>query len=175
MVEKLDLVIEKVSTTILDTFSRDRTNYYDQDEIRSQREELLLKQTIKDATKKRTKVYRLYDKSAKKTIGLIALSTSRLDDKPALLIDYIFIANVYRKKSDNFSFARLLISYAFDKGLILQEEVGLSNLILYPDGEHLNLIKYYKKTYGFQEIREKVLVQNKAKNEKWMYLPLKER
>ncbi len=174
MVNELDLVIAKISSVLLNNFSRDKNNYHSE-KIRSNREELLLKQIIKDASKNRTRVYQLYNKNSNKIIGLIALSSSRLDDKPALLIDYVFITNKFRKSNSNFSYAELLITFAFERGLEFQKEIGMVNLILYPDAENKSLISYYKNNYGFIEIRKKVFIQNKQKNEKWLYLPLKDK
>jgi len=58
--------------------------------------------------------------------------------------------------------------------LELQNDIGLSRLILYPDNKGKNLIEYYKNTYDFKELRENVAVDNKkAKIEKWLFLPLK--
>jgi len=176
MADELDLVIEKVSNpSLLDTFSRATKNYDSTDKLRANREEILLTQTIQDAKKNRTKIYQLRDRKTNIVIGLVALSASRLDDKPALLIDYIFISNDYRAKYSGVKYAELLIVYAFKQGLKLQKEIGLTNLILYPDGENKSLVSYYKNNYGFIEIRKKVLIQNKQKNEKWLYLPLKDK
>ena len=174
MENKLELVIEKiVNFSLLDTFLREIKNYDNIDKIRANREEALLKETIKDARKNRVKIYQLYDKNLNIIIGIVALSASRLDDKPALLIDYIFISNIYRVKYSGINYSKFLIIYAFEKGLELQKEIGLVNLILYPDSENKHLISYYKNIYGFIEVKNRVIIQNKLKNEKWLYLPLK--
>jgi len=68
-----------------------------------------------------------------------------------------------------------LILFAFEKGLKLQKEIGVSNIILYPDNKEDSLITYYKNKYGFIEIREHIAIQKKVQFEKWLYLPLKEK
>lgn len=172
MDKELELVIEIASP--LESFARDRKNYSD-DSLQANREEILLKETIKDSKKHRTKIYQLKNKTANSTLGIIALSASRLDFKPALVIDYIFIANQFRERNSAINYAQYLILFAFEKGLKLQKEIGVSNLILYPDNEEDNLIDYYKKRYGFLEIREHIAIQKKVQFEKWLYLPLKEK
>jgi len=94
MDKELELFIEIVSS--LESFARDRKNYSD-NFIQANREETLLKETIKDSKKYRTKIYQLKNKTLNLTLGIIALSASRLDYKPALVIDYIFIANQFRE------------------------------------------------------------------------------
>jgi len=176
MADELKLAFKRVlNPAELETFSRDVSIYYDEDKIRAYREEVLLKVTIKDAKKNRTKIYKLYDKDLEKTIGLIALSASRLGDKPALLIDYIFVVNEYRFKKSGFYYTSFLIAFALKKGLFFQRHVGLSNIILYPDNEKKALIDYYKKEYGFNEFREKIVIQNKPKEQKWLYIALKDK
>jgi len=59
-----------------------------------------------------------------------------------------------------------LILFAFEKGLKLQKEIDVSNLILYPDNEENSLIAYYKKRYGFIEIREHIAIGKKVQFEK---------
>ena len=176
MADELKLAFKRVlNPAELETFSRDVSIYYDEDKIRAYREEALLKATIKDAKKNRTKIYKLYDEDLGEIIGIMALSASRLDDKPALLIDYIFVVNKYRFKKSGFYYTSFLIAFVLKKGLFFQRHVGLSNIILYPDNEEQVLIDYYKKEYGFNEIRKKVLTQNKQKNQKWLFMPLKNR
>ncbi|MFK5976716.1 MAG: hypothetical protein QM493_09430 [Sulfurovum sp.] len=91
------------------------------------------------------------------------------------MIDYIFIANQFRERNSSINYAQYLILFAFEKGLKLQKEIGVSNLILYPDNEEDNLIAYYKKRYGFIEIREYIAIGKKVQFEKWLYLPLKQK
>jgi len=64
MDKELELVIEIVSS--LESFARDRKNYSD-DSIQANREETLLKETIKDSKKHRTKIYQLKNKTSNLT------------------------------------------------------------------------------------------------------------
>ncbi len=169
----LDLAIENISSfSKLKTFSRDRVSFCSSDNIRAYREETLLKQTLKDAEKNRTRIYQLRDNSSDVIIGVVALSTSRLDSKPALLIDYIFISNKFRRNNSSINYAKFSIGFTYELGLELQKKVGLSYVILYPDNEEKNLFDYYEKEYGFKTIHENVAIQRKTKTERWMYLPL---
>jgi len=65
----------------------------------------LFKETIKDSKKHRTKIYQLKNKTSNLTLGIIALSASRLDFKPALVIDYLFIANPFRERNSAINYA----------------------------------------------------------------------
>ena len=150
------------------------SDIYSNNDSQKFREQSLLSQTIKDATKNRTVIYELIDLNTNTILGIIALSASRLAMKPALLIDYIFVIKQYRKKKFNdISCAEYLMAFAFQKAFEVQDEIGLSNLILYPDKKHQSLIDYYKTNYDFQELREKVVIQNKTEIERWLWLPLK--
>ena len=142
---------------------------------RRSEEEGLLKETIKDAEKNRTVIYELYHKESNEVFGIIALSASRLASKPALLIDYFFICLKYRNKiiEENITYSSYLMAKAFEVGLFIQSDIGLSNLILYPTNSSQKLRKYYTDIHGFIVIKEKVLIQNKFKNETWLFLPLK--
>lgn len=174
MEEILELLIESPSIEALKTFSYNDEHFHQLDIKRKSREVSFLKETISDVEKNRTKVYSLIDSITQKIIGIIALSASRLDDKPALLIDYIFIANIFRHPNSKTNYALPLITFALNKAFILQKEIGLSNIILYPDNESPRLISYYKKTYGFNEIQQRIPIQNKIQKEKWLYLAVKE-
>ena len=173
MDKKSELVIEIIPLVyVLESLLRNRDSY-STDAIQANREEALVKETIKDSKKNRTKIYQIKNENSNVIIGFIALSASRLDFKPALVIDYIFIFNKFRKKNSGINYVQYLIFFAFEKGLKLQKEIGLSNLILYPDNEEKTLISYYKNQYGFKEIRENIAIQRKTLIEKWLYLPLK--
>jgi len=173
MDKELELIIEgDFSLFKLESSLRNRDSYID-DNIQGYREENLVKSILKDSKKNRTKIYQLKKENTEVVIGFIALSASRLDFKPALLIDYLFIFNKFRKKNSNINYAQYLIFFAFEKGLKLQKEIALSNLILYPDNEKNSLIAYYKSNYGFKEIKENIAIQKKTQIEKWLYLPLK--
>ena len=175
MDKELELVVEgDFSFFKLENCLRDRVCYVD-DNIQAFREEALVKEILKDSKKNRTKIYQLKKESSEVIVGFIALSASRLDFKPALLIDYIFIFNEFREKNSGVNYAKILIFFAFEKGLKLQKEIGLSNLILYPDNEEESLISYYKNRYGFREIRENIAVHKKTQIEKWLCLPLKQK
>jgi len=61
MADELKLVFKRVSNpSTLDKFSRDTTIYYSEDKIRANREESLLRETIKDAKHNRTNMYYLH-------------------------------------------------------------------------------------------------------------------
>jgi len=174
MAEELELVIKCPSLASLKSFSRNDAIFHQSHVKRKSRELILLEETIKDYQKKRTQVYALVDNKIEVIMGIIALSASRLDDKPALLIDYLFIANEFRYKHSGVNYALPLITFALEKGFTLQKEIGLSNMILYPDNEAPDLIKYYKETYGFNEIQQRLPVQNKIKKKKGLFIPIKE-
>ena len=63
------------------------SDIYSDNDSQKFREQSLLSQTIKDATKNRTVIYELIDLNTNTILGIIALSASRLAMKPALLID----------------------------------------------------------------------------------------
>jgi len=170
----LDFHIRKISSFVNLKAITYNSDIYSKNNTQKFREKSLLTETIKDATKNRTVMYELVDLNSHTLLGVIALSASRLAMKPALLIDYIFVIEKYRKKRFNdISCAEYLMAFAFQKAFEVQDEIGLSNLILYPDKKNQSLIEYYKLNYDFQELREKVVVQNKTEIERWLWLPLK--
>ena len=144
------------------------------DAKRAQREQALLNQAMSYAINGSTKLYAIKDSSSKLNgiLGFIALSASEvmIDDykKPIVLIDYLFVSNKYRSKVyehlDNSKVSTLLIEYAIAKSYEVKELLGVSYLVLYPDGgkENPQLVNFYK-SIGFKFITNK---------HEWMYIKL---
>lgn len=105
-------------------------------------------------------------------LGFIALSASEvmLDDtkKPVVLIDLLFVNKKYRstiyEHLDNSRISQLLLEYAISKFYEVREHIGVSYLILYPDGgkENSDLVNFYK-SMGFSYATNK---------HEWMYIKL---
>ncbi len=76
--------------------------------------------------------------------------------------------NNYRSKIyehlDNSKISQLLLEYAASQFYEVREHIGVSYLILYPDGgkENINLVEYYK-SMGFSYATNK---------HEWMYMKL---
>lgn len=119
------------------------------------RERGFIKSTIKLAEKNDTVVYVLLNGEDK--VGFIAMSASRVDAIPSVLIDYIFVANKYRNQqfSDlaNAKVSEFLLSFALEKAKTIQKEIGVRWLSLLPDNQKLE--DYYKDNFGFFPYKDK--------------------
>lgn len=122
-------------------------------------EEEYIKKIYNDFKKGKTKVYLLVaptDKSDE-ILGFVALSASRLDKLPAVLIDYIYIRPQDRKKIfeiaevGQIKLSRLLIDFAIKCTLEVKSIVGVDILILEP--ADTKLIAVYEEL-GFTQIRK---------------------
>ena len=118
--------------------------------------------------------YAIKDRSfiLKGVLGFIALSASDVliekTKKPVVLIDLLFVTNQYRAKNyehlDNSKISKILLEYAIAKFYEVQEHIGVSYLILYPERgrENKNLVAFYK-SMGFSYATHK---------HEWMYIKL---
>jgi len=141
---------------------------------KSQREQALLTKAISYAQNDSTKLYSLRDTSSKLKgiLGLVALSASEViidkTKKPVVLIDLLFVNNNYRSKTyehlDNSKISQLLLEYAGSKFYEVREHIGVSYLVLYPDGgkDNTELVNFYK-SMGFSYATNK---------HEWMYIKL---
>lgn len=141
---------------------------------KSDREKALLQQTIALVGNNSTKLYTLKDNSSKLKgiLGFIALSASEVlidkTKKPVVLIDLLLVNNLYRAKEyehfENTKVSQLLLEYAVAKFYNVQEHIGVSYLVLYPDGgqENTKLVNFYK-SVGFSYATDK---------HEWMYIKL---
>jgi len=119
------------------------------------RERGFIKNTIKLLDKNDAVAYVLLDDG--KRVGFIALSASRVDAIPSVLIDYIFVSNAYRNQiftdlSDS-KVSEFLLSFALRKAKDIQKEIGIRWLSLLPDNEKLE--HYYKDKFGFFPYKDK--------------------
>jgi len=85
-----------------------------------------------------------------------------------VLIDLLLVNNNYRSKAykhlDNSKVSQLLLEYAASQFYAVREHIGVTYLVLYPDGgkENIDLVKYYK-SMGFTYATNK---------HEWMYMKL---
>lgn len=141
---------------------------------KAEREKALLSQAISFAGNNSTKLYSMRDTSStlKGILGFLALSASEVmiekTKKPVILIDLLLVNNDYRSKIykhlDNSRISQLLLEYAGSQFYEVREHIGVSYLVLYPDGgkENVNLVDYYK-SMGFSYATNK---------HEWMYMKL---
>lgn len=142
--------------------------------FRKEREKALFSQALSYAQNKSTKLYSLRDdtKQLNGILGFIALSASEViindTKKPTVLIDFLFVNSLYRTKIytqfGDVKISTILIEFAIAKALEASELLGISYLILYPEGgkENLRLVEFYK-SIGFDFMTEK---------HEWMYLKI---
>ena len=142
--------------------------------MKSEREKALLSKAMSFAQNSSTKLYSLRDTSTmlKGILGFIALSASEViidkSKKPVVLIDLLFVNNNYRSKVyehlDNSKISQLLLEYAGAQFYEVREHIGVSYLVLYPDGgkENTELVDFYK-SMGFSYATNK---------HEWMYMKL---
>ena len=131
-------------------------------------EEEYIKKIYSEFKKGKTKIYLLLTPSVSEDIirGLVALSVSRLDNAPAVLIDYIYIRPQDRKmdfeigKGNFMKLSQLLVEFSIECALNVRKIVGVHLLILEP--AHDKLIPFYK-SLGFSQI---------SKKSDWMYLKI---
>jgi hypothetical protein len=121
----------------------------------SDRERAFIKNTFKASDKKDTVAYVLVNNDI--PLGFIALSASRVDAIPVVLIDYIFVACELRKQTiaelSNVKISEFLLSVAMRKVHELQKSIGIRWLALLPDNEQLET--FYISHFGFSSYREK--------------------
>jgi len=122
---------------------------------RAEREKALLIQAISFAGNNSCKLYTMRDTAStlKGILGFLALSASEVmidtSKKPVVLIDLLLVNNTYRSKKyehlDNSKISQLLLEYAASQFYEVRKHIGVSYLILYPDGGKKNteLVKFY--------------------------------
>jgi len=147
---------------------------FSDDYIKAEREKALLSKALSFAANNSTRLYSMRDTTGKLKgiLGFIALSASEvlIDDtkKPVVLVDLLIVNNKYRSNVyehlDNLKISQLLLEYAGTKFYEVREHIGVSYLILYPDGGKKNkiLVNFYK-TMGFSYATNK---------HEWMYIKL---
>lgn len=90
-------------------------------------------------------------------VGFLALSASRVDSIPSVLVDYIFIAPQYRKECfkelNNAKISEFLLSFAVETAKTIQKSIGVRWLALLPDNDKLET--YYKENFGFYPYKDK--------------------
>jgi len=144
------------------------------DHQREEREKSLLSQAISYAQNNSTKLYSLRDSTSqlKGILGFLALSASEVvindTKKPIVLIDFLLANNKYRGKEysllDNKKVSAILLEFAIEQFYEVREHVGVSYLVLYPDGGSQN-----KKLVDFYESMNFKFATNKKE---WMYIKL---
>lgn len=121
----------------------------------NERERSFIKSTFKASDKNDTVIYVLENDDL--PLAFIALSASRVDAIPVVLIDYIFVACALRKQPivelANVKISEFLLSVAMRKVNELQKSIGIRWLALLPDNEQLEL--FYISHFGFSSYREK--------------------
>jgi hypothetical protein len=119
------------------------------------RERAFIKNTFKASDKKDTVVYVL--ENNQEPLGFIALSASRVDAIPVVLIDYIFVSRVLRREViaelAHVKISEFLLSLAMNKAQELQKSIGIRWLALLPDNDKLE--EFYKGHFGFSSYKEK--------------------
>ena len=131
--------------------------YFKPEEFERNREKEFIEKVKKDIQKQRNVVYLLLFENGERG-GFIAVSASRIynlnnqEGVPALQVDYLFVNRKYRRKKVIFitEGKKEKISI-YLLGLILKlanekwrYELGLRDLILYPDQQNRKLINFYK-------------------------------
>ncbi|OUD16308.1 hypothetical protein [Thioflexithrix psekupsensis] len=114
-------------------------------------EEKLIKKFLKDSNKGVTKIYLL--KSPELYVGFVALSVSRLNNDPVVLIDYLYIQTIFRKKTINelgdIKPSEYLVKFAISCALEVKKIVAVRFVLL--QAAHDKLIDFYEKS-GFKKL-----------------------
>ena len=147
---------------------------FSEDPAKAEREKALLSKALSFASNNSTQLYSMRDTTGKLKglLGFVALSASEVlidnSKKPVVLVDLLIVNNKYRatvyKHLDNSKVSQLLLEYAGSKFYDVREHIGVSYLILYPDGgkENKILVDFYK-SRGFSYA---------TNNHEWMYVKL---
>ena len=147
---------------------------FSNDPIKAEREKALLSKALSFASNHSTQLYSMRDTTGtlKGLLGFVALSASEVlindSKKPVVLVDLLIVNNKYRSTIyeylDNSKVSQLLLEYAGSKFYDVREHIGVTYLILYPDGgkENKILVDFYK-SRGFSYATNK---------HEWMYVKL---
>ena len=141
---------------------------------KGEREQALLSKALSYASNNSTQLYSMRDTTGKLKgiLGFVALSASEVlidnNKKPVVLVDLLIVNNKYRstvyEHLDSSKISQLLLEYAGSKFYDVREHIGVSYLILYPDGgqDNKRLVDFYKSS-GFSYATNK---------HEWMYVKL---
>lgn len=125
------------------------------------REILFIEDICKRVEKSKTVLYVL--KKDNEELGLISVSSSSIEDFPALQIDFLFVSKKYRgvilKELDNVKTSEYLIELVISIAKNIQESIGLKYIVLLPDNKDLE--KIYKE-----------LNFNKLNKTGWMFISI---
>ena len=125
------------------------------------REILFIKDICKRVEKSKTVLYVL--KKDDEELGLISVSSSSIEDFPALQIDFLFVSKKYRgvilEELDNVKTSEYLIELVISIAKNIQESIGLKYIVLLPDNKDLE--KIYKE-----------LNFNKLNKTGWMFISI---
>jgi hypothetical protein len=107
--------------------------------------------------------FRIIKIDDKNLLGLIALSSSSIDDVPVIQVDYLFVdfrhGKQFIEEIDN-QISKYLIVFAIKISENIKKNVGLKYLALYPDAQSNKLISHYR-NMGFEKL-----------NKDWMFVKL---
>lgn len=125
------------------------------------REILFIEDICKRVEKSKTVLYVL--KKDNEELGLISVSSSSIEDFPALQIDFLFVSKKYRgvilEELDNVKTSEYLIELVISIAKNIQESIGLKYIVLLPDNKDLE--KIYKE-----------LNFNKLNKTGWMFISI---
>lgn len=125
------------------------------------REILFIEDICKRVKQSKTVLYVLSIKD--KNIGLVSISTTSIDEFPALQIDFLFVDKDYRgivlNELDNLKTSQYLIELVISIAKDIQSSAGLKYIVLLPDNNDLE--KIYKD-----------LNFNKLNKTGWMYISI---
>lgn len=125
------------------------------------REILFIEDICKRVEKSKTVLYVL--KKDNEELGLISVSSSSIEDFPALQIDFLFVSKKYRgvilEELENVKTSEYLIELVISIAKNIQESIGLKYIVLLPDNKDLE--KIYKE-----------LNFNKLNKTGWMFISI---
>ena len=125
------------------------------------RETLFIEDICKRVKKSKTVLYVL--KKDNENLGLISISSTSIEDFPALQIDFLFVSKKYRglvlEDLDNVKTSEYLIELVISIAKNIQENIGLKYIVLLPDNKDLE--KIYKE-----------LNFNKLNKTGWMFISI---
>lgn len=125
------------------------------------RETLFIEDICKRVKKSKTVLYVL--KKDNQNLGLISISSTSIEDFPALQIDFLFVSKKYRglvlEELDNVKTSEYLIELVISIAKDIQENIGLKYIVLLPDNKDLE--KIYKE-----------LNFNKLNKTGWMFISI---
>lgn len=127
-------------------------------------EEQYIKQMVNTHNHGETKIYLLQEVTENKIYGFIALSATKLDKKPALLIDYLFTVVNYRKMVfvdlNNKKVSDYLLEFGLDMALQVRKLIAIKYILLEIADDKL---KTFYQQVGFQTLHSK---------KDWMFKPI---